>query len=68
MSQDVARLVPGRSDVEVAEELKLELVEAAKPLLEVLNKTNENKFGVGIILERDGFGSLRIRFHLSREF
>lgn len=41
---DVARLVPTKPDIEVAEELKKELIEAAKPYLEVASKAKRLGF------------------------
>lgn len=41
---DIARLVPTKPDSEVAEELKRELIEAAKPYLAAATKAKKHGF------------------------
>lgn len=43
---DVARLVPTKPDAEVAEELKQEIAEASKPMLEAMTKALSMGFQV----------------------
>lgn len=46
MNEKIAQLIPTKSDKELAEELRLELAEAAKPYLNAVTKANSLGFHV----------------------
>lgn len=56
MSEKIAQLVPTKSDKEIAEELRKELAEAAKPYLDACTKANSLGFVVNSQFNIDPFG------------
>lgn len=58
---DVARLVPTKSDAELAEELKQEIAEALKPALEVTTKALSLGFQVNFNLGPNAFKQMTIQ-------
>jgi hypothetical protein len=56
MNEKIAQLVPTKSDKEIAEELRKELAEAAKPYLDACTKANSLGFVVNSHFGIDPFG------------
>ena len=60
MNDDTIRLVPTKSDVDLAAELKQEIIEAYKPALAVLEKASKAGFIVQVGCGMDCFGQMVI--------
>ena len=60
MSQDTIKLIPTKSDVDLAAELKQEIIEAYKPVLAVLEKANKAGFIVQVNCGINCFGQMII--------
>ena len=60
MNNDTIRLVPTKSDVDLAAELKQEIIEAYKPVLAVLEKANKAGFIVQVNCGMNCFGQMVI--------
>lgn len=58
---DPVKLVTTKPDVEVAEELKKELAEAAKPYLAVCTKANQLGFNVQAVFVKNAFNQFDIQ-------
>lgn len=58
---DIAKLVPTKSDAELAEELKKELAEAAKPWLETCTKAKSMGFDVQASFQLNAFKQVVIQ-------
>jgi hypothetical protein len=54
------KIVPGKSDKELAEEFKLKIVEAYKPLLSVLDDLTQAGFQANIQCSLNAFGKMHI--------
>ena len=60
LDKNVAQLVPGKSDAQLADELKLKIVEAYEPILAVLNEVTKAGFVAQIQVGPDAFGKPHI--------
>ena len=60
LKNNVTQLVPGKSDAELAAELKLKIVEAYEPILAVLNEVTKAGFVAQIQVGPDAFGKPHI--------
>lgn len=58
---DIAKLVPTKPDAEIAEELKQEIAEALKPVLEVTTKALSLGFHVNFNLGPNAFNKMVIQ-------
>ena len=58
---NVLAVVPGKSDQQLAEELKAELLEKSKPYLEVLTKASRAGFVIQMGCGPNGFGEIVIQ-------
>ena len=60
MDNNVTQLIPGKSDAQLADELKLKIVEAYEPILAVLNEVTKAGFVAQIQVGPDAFGKPHI--------
>ena len=60
MNNDTIKLVPTKSDADLAAELKQEIIEAYKPVLAVLEKANKAGFIVQVNCGMNCFGQMVI--------
>lgn len=56
MNEKIAQLIPTKSDKELANELRIELAEAAKPYLDAVSKANSLGFHVSSQFGINPFG------------
>lgn len=69
MNEKIVQLAPTKSDKELAEELRKELAEAAKPYLDACTKANSLGFAVTSHFGIDPFGRCVINsLHLIKYF
>ena len=60
MKNDTIRLVPTKSDADLAAELKQEIIEAYKPALAALEKASKTGFIVHVCCRMNCFGQMVI--------
>lgn len=61
MNDNTIQLVPNKSDAEMAEEYRKELVEAYKPICALLTDAAKNKFIVNVICGMGDFAEVIIK-------
>lgn len=59
-NRNVAQLVPTKSDQEYANELKARLLEAYKPVIEILTEAKRNSFEINVTTGANGFGIVQV--------
>ena len=60
VASDPVRLVPTKSDKEIADELRKELIEVYKPVIEILTKAKRAGFEVAVTTGADGFQQVHV--------
>lgn len=59
-NNNVATLVPGKNDKELSEEFKERVVEAYKPLIEILDQMDKQGFQLQCNVGKNAFGKYQI--------
>lgn len=57
---DVVELVPGKTDKQIAEELKEKIIEAYKPFIEMLDEADKHGFNVVASVGKNAIGKYTI--------
>lgn len=68
LNPNCVTLVPTKSDVEVAEDIRKRMAIAYKEPMEIFEEASQLGFLVGTVLRRDQFGRLVLDIKISKEF
>jgi hypothetical protein len=60
IENNIAQLVPTKSDFEIAKEFREKVIEAYQPLLKILSDMDKHKFNIQVNVGKNGLGKFDI--------